>query len=312
MSGSERGRLSLPIGKYFLTEPSAACDYIGVYVCYRQLGRPSRSGEEEKRHNVELADFAHAYPKAALGFSGGVDSSYLLYAGLRAGADWLPVYVRSVFQPAFELADAQRLCRDLGTELTVLDVDILSVPQVRSNPADRCYYCKRALFGRLSDWAASRGISLLLDGNNASDPPTDRPGMRAAAELGVRSPLREAGLTKADIRRLSREAGLFTWDKPAYACLATRIPAGTPLDEGTLDRVERGEAQLREMGYSDLRIRVFHGAARIQLPGDQMAAAVQARERIVSALKPLFDPVLLDLEGRPGGSQECAVKGEKG
>ena len=251
---------------------------------------------------MELADFARAYPKAVLGFSGGVDSAYLLYAGLREGADWRPVYIRSVFQPAFELADAERLCRELGTELTVLDVDILDLPQVRSNPADRCYHCKRALFGRLSAWAESQGIGLILDGNNASDPPSDRPGMRAAAELGVRSPLREAGLTKADIRRLSREAGLFTWDKPAYACLATRVPTGMPLDEDTLRRVERGEALLRDLGFSDLRIRVFHGAARVQLPGDQMAAAVQERERIIAELRPIFDPVLLDLEGRPSGS----------
>ena len=248
---------------------------------------------------MDLNDFARAFPKAVLGYSGGVDSSYLLYAGLRAGADWRPVFIRSAFQPAFELEDAERLCGELGIGLTVLDVDILSVPEVRRNPADRCYYCKRALFGRLSEWAASQGIDLILDGNNASDPPADRPGMRAAAELGVRSPLREAGLTKADIRRLSREAGLFSWNKPAYACLATRIPTDTPLDEETLLRVDRGETLLREMGYNDLRIRVFHGAARIQLPADQMAAAVQAREQLVAELKPLFDPVLLDLEGRP-------------
>ena len=261
---------------------------------------------------MNLEDFARANPKAVLGFSGGVDSSYLLYAGLRAGAEWQPVFIRTVFQPDFELQDAERLCGELGVRLEVLDMDILAVPEVRCNPKDRCYHCKHALFGTLYGWALSRGIDLLLDGNNASDPPGDRPGMRAAAELGVRSPLREAGLTKADIRRLSREAGLFTWNKPAYACLATRIPTDTPLDAETLQRVEQGEALLRDMGYSDLRIRVFHGAARIQLPADQMPSAVQRRKELIAGLSPLFAPVLLDLEGRPVNDDLIEGKGENG
>jgi uncharacterized protein len=248
---------------------------------------------------MKLNDFAREYPSAVIGFSGGVDSAYLLYAGTKAGAEWKPVYIRSVFQPAFELEDAERICRELGVELTVLDVDILAVPEVKSNPGDRCYHCKRALFGRLSAWAAEQGIGLLLDGNNASDPPNDRPGMRAAAEMGVRSPLREAGLTKAEIRRLSREAGLFTWNKPAYACLATRIPTGTALEPETLKKVETGEAALRELGYSDLRIRMYHEAARIQLPADQMCRAAEDRGKILAALRPLFPAVMLDLEGRP-------------
>ena len=248
---------------------------------------------------MELSEFAHQYPKAILGFSGGVDSSYLLYAGRKAGADWRPVYIRTVFQPAFELEDARRICEMLGVELTVLDVDILSYPKVRSNPGNRCYYCKQVLFGRIAEWANSREIMLVLDGNNASDPPEDRPGMMAAKEIGVRSPLREAGLTKPEIRRLSREAGLFTWDKPAYACLATRIPNGTPLDRETLNRVELGEAALRKLGFSDLRIRILHDAARLQFPGAQMGAAVQKREQILNELKPIFPTVLLDLEARP-------------
>ena len=260
---------------------------------------------------MELSDFARAYPNAVLGFSGGVDSSYLLYAGLKNGAKWRPVFVRSVFQPAFELEDAQRVCRELDVELTVLDVDILSVPEVRINPENRCYHCKRALFGRLSMWAAEQGIALLLDGNNASDPPSDRPGMRAAAELGVRSPLREAGLTKEDIRCLSREAGLFTWNKPAYACLATRITTGTALDVETLNKVEKGESALRKLGFSDLRIRVFHGAARIQLPADQIVTASAEREKILAALRPYFPAILLDLENRPNNLNSLPHTGKE-
>ncbi len=248
---------------------------------------------------MDLNEFARLHPRAVLGFSGGVDSAYLLYAGRKAGADWRPVFLRSVFQPAFELEDAQKLCRELGAELTVLDADILSVADVRKNEADRCYHCKHALFSALRNWAAQQGLDCLLDGNNASDPPGDRPGMRAAAELGVLSPLREAGLTKSEIRRLSREAGLFTWDKPAYACLATRVYSGTPLDADTLKRVERGEAALRELGFTDLRIRVFHHAARVQLRQAEMEQALRKRGEILTALKPLFPAVLLDLEERP-------------
>lgn len=248
---------------------------------------------------MELSEFARQYPQAVLGFSGGADSAYLLYAGRREGADWRPVYIRTLFQPAFELEDARRLCVMLGVELTVLEVDILADPKVKSNPPDRCYHCKRALFGHIAEWAGSQGISLILDGNNASDPPEDRPGMRAAKELGVRSPLREAGLTKREIRKLSRDAGLFTWDKPAYACLATRIPTGNVLEAEMLARVEKGEDALRRLGFSDLRIRVLSGAARIQLPGTQMEAAIRRREQILTALKPVFPAVLLDLETRP-------------
>ena len=175
---------------------------------------------------MELQDFFHEHPKAALGFSGGVDSSYLLWAARQCGADVRPYYIKTAFQPEFEFEDAKRLCREIGADLTVLELDALSDPAVAANLADRCYHCKRNLFGTLAARALADGYTLLLDGTNASDDAGDRPGMRALRELSVRSPLRECGLTKARIRALSREAGLFTWDKPAYACLATRVPTG--------------------------------------------------------------------------------------
>ena len=249
---------------------------------------------------MELREFARQYPRAAVGFSGGVDSAYLLYAGLKEGADWHPVYIRSVFQPAFELEDVKRLCTMLGADLTILEADILSNPNVRSNPSDRCYYCKQVLFGLVAEWAREQGIPLVLDGNNASDPPEDRPGMRAAKELGVRSPLREAGLTKTMIRKLSREAGLFTWNKPAYACLATRVPVGSPIDAETLIKVDESEAALRKMGFSDFRVRIIQNAAKLQLTENQMGTAIEKREQILNVLKPFFSEVMLDLNVRPG------------
>ena len=247
---------------------------------------------------MTLEQFFQENPRCALGFSGGVDSAYLLYAGVKAGADIRPYFIKTVFQPAFELADAQKLAQGLGVEVTVLELDALADPRVAANPADRCYYCKQNLFRTLKDRAIADGYPVLLDGTNASDEAGDRPGMRALAELSVRSPLRECGLTKAEIRARSREAGLFTWDKPAYACLATRVPAGEAITAETLARVEGAEDALFRLGYTDFRVRVFHGAARLQLPRGQMERAVREAETIQAALKPYFTPILLDLEGR--------------
>ena len=207
---------------------------------------------------MELRDFFQECPKVALGFSGGVDSAYLLYAALDHGAQVRPYFIKTAFQPQFELEDARRLCAQLGVELTVLELDVLQIPGVVENPPDRCYHCKRALFGRLRQQAQADGYTVLIDGTNASDDAGDRPGMRALGELSVRSPLRECGISKAQVRALSKEAGLFTWDKPAYACLATRVPTREAITPETLRKVEAAEEALFSLGYSDLRVRVFH------------------------------------------------------
>ena len=247
---------------------------------------------------MTLEQFFQENPRCALGFSGGVDSAYLLYAGVKAGADIRPYFIKTAFQPAFELADARKLAEGLGVEVTVLELDALADPRVAANPADRCYFCKQNLFRTLKERAIADGYPVLLDGTNASDEAGDRPGMRALTELSVRSPLRECGLTKAEIRARSREAGLFTWDKPAYACLATRVPAGETITAETLARVEGAEDALFRLGYTDFRVRVFHSAARLQLPRGQMERAVREAEELRQALKPYFTPILLDLEGR--------------
>ena len=247
---------------------------------------------------MELKEFFKKYPHAALGFSGGVDSAYLLYAGKKYGADIRPYFIKTAFQPEFELRDAIRLAKELDVGLTVIRHDILAEECVAENPADRCYYCKSALFHALKKQAVEDGYNVLLDGTNASDEASDRPGMKAIRELEVLSPLRECGLTKGEIRRLSREAGLFTWEKPSYACLATRVPAGNPLTAEILAKIEKGEDTLTAMGFSDFRIRVFHDAARLQLPESQLKLAVQKREELLKILKPHFPTVLLDLETR--------------
>lgn len=247
---------------------------------------------------MTLTEFFHQNQKAAIAFSGGVDSAYLLYAALQSGADVRAYYVKSAFQPQFELDDARRLAETLSADMRVLDVDILADETVAANPPDRCYHCKRRIFSAIASAAAADGYTLLLDGTNASDDAGDRPGMRALRELSVRSPLRECGLTKPEIRRLSREAGLFTWDKPAYACLATRVPAGEQLTAEKLENTERAEDFLFSLGFTDFRVRLFNGAARLQLPAEQLPRLLERRAEILSELKKTYSTVMLDLEVR--------------
>ena len=247
---------------------------------------------------TELQQFFRDHPKAAMAFSGGVDSAYLLYTAAACGADIRPYYVKSVFQPAFELEDARRLADQLRLPLTVLELDVLAAPHVAVNPPDRCYYCKRAMFQRISDQARRDGYPLVIDGTNASDIVEERPGLRALREQGVRSPLREAGLSKAEIRGLSNRVGLFTWNKPAYACLATRIAPGEPITSQALERVEAAESALGVLGFEDFRVRVQGRGAKLQLKGHQMEMAVRRREEVVKALSPYFTTIVLDLEGR--------------
>ena len=247
---------------------------------------------------MTLQQYFAALPKAAVAFSGGTDSALLLWAARQYGCDVRAYYVKTAFQPAFELADARRLADSLGVPMTVVELDILAVPQAAANGPRRCYYCKRALFTRLRQAAAADGYPVLLDGTNASDDAGDRPGMAALRELEVRSPLRECGISKAEVRRLSRQAGLFTWQKPAYACLATRVPTGTAITADALQKVEQAESALTSLGFADFRVRLLEGCARIQLTEAQLPRAVEQRTAILEALGPLFPAVLLDLNAR--------------
>lgn len=244
---------------------------------------------------MDLQTFFNENQEVALGFSGGVDSSYLLYAAKQWAQRVGAYYIKTSFQPEFEFTDARRLAEELGVELRVIRADILLNEAVARNPADRCYHCKTALFSLLGTEAARDGFPLLIDGTNASDDAGDRPGMRALRELSVRSPLRECGITKAEVRRLSREAGLFTWDKPAYACLATRIPTGQAITAELLEKVEGAEDRLFSLGFTDFRVRILGDGARLQLPENQLEQALRQREEICRRLEPYFKTVMLDL-----------------
>ena len=248
---------------------------------------------------MTIQEFFRNNPIAAIAFSGGVDSAWLLHEAAAYAQKTGAYFVQTPFQPDFELADAQETAKKINVPLTVLEFDILTVPEAAANPPDRCYHCKRALFTRLLEAARVDGFPLVLDGCNASDDAADRPGMRALRELGVRSPLRECGITKAEVRRLAKEAGLPVWNKPSYACLATRIPAGTAITAEDLARVSRGEGALMERGFSDFRLRLRGADGLLQVREEQMSLARQLLPELQTGLAADFRHIVLDDAPRP-------------
>lgn len=247
---------------------------------------------------MDLPAFFQQNPKTAIAFSGGVDSAYLLYAAKRWGKETCAYFARSAFQPEFEWEDARRLAEELEVPLRVIPLDILADEAVVANGEDRCYHCKKRIFAAIAQAAAADGYPVLLDGTNASDDEGDRPGMRALREMAVRSPLRECGITKEQVRQRSKEAGLFTWNKPAYACLATRIPTGQPITGEQLAATERAENYLFSLGFTDFRVRRLGRNAKLQFRQEQMEQVLAHREQILAALKADYDQVWLDLEAR--------------
>ena len=247
---------------------------------------------------MTLREFFTEHPRAALAFSGGADSSYLLWAGLQWAERLGVYYVKSPFQPAFEYRDALRLAEELGAEVTVLWADPLCDPKVAANPANRCYFCKKIIMAAIREAAKRDGFDLVIDGTNASDDIADRPGYRALGEEGVLSPLRLCGITKEALREQSREAGLFTWDKPAYACLATRIPTGETITAEKLRAVEESEDTLFRMGFTDFRVRTKDGRAKLQFIAGQHEEAARRLDEIRTALAPYYAEVSLDPEPR--------------
>lgn len=247
---------------------------------------------------MNLKEFFIKHPCVAVAFSGGVDSAYLLYAAKKYAKKVCAYYVKSEFQPQFELDDAIKLAKELDAEMKIINLHILSVPCVKENPIDRCYYCKKAIFSAIITQAEKDGFKILLDGTNASDDEKDRPGVKALCELSVLSPLKQAGLTKADIRKLSKKAGLFTWDKPAYACLATRVATGEEITIKKLSATESAEDYLLSLGFKDFRIRLKNGVGKIQINEEQLPRLLENRKRILENLKKHYDCVVLDLEVR--------------
>ncbi len=247
---------------------------------------------------MRLEEFFKENPRLAVAFSGGVDSAYLLYEASRLAREVKAYYVKTAFQPDFELEDARRFAKLYGINMSIIELDVLECERVILNPANRCYYCKQIIFDAIWKAAVSEGFEVLADGTNASDDADDRPGMKALQELKVLSPLRLCALTKNEIRQRSKQAGLFTHDKPAYACLATRIRTGEVITADKLKAAETSEKLLFSLGIKNLRVRRVKDAARIQVPAQYMETVIKNREKIVGELKKYYSDITLDLEAR--------------
>ena len=251
-----------------------------------------------------------------LAVSGGVDSSLLLYLAARAAADRGSKLYALTFDtnlhPRTDMEAARRTAAEAGVPLRVIPVDELAeLPQIRRNPPDRCYLCKRALFENIQRIASKNGFSCVVEGSNLDDNQDYRPGHRAIAELGIKSPLRDAGLTKAEIRQLSHELGLPTWDKPSYACLASRFVYGEAITPEKLSMVEQAEQYLMDQGFRQMRVRVHGNLARVEvLPEDiPRLLSDELRRSVSDRLKGLgFSYVTLDLAGFRSGSMNEVLK----
>jgi len=252
--------------------------------------------------------------RVVVAFSAGVDSTYLLALAVETlGADnVLAAMGISPSLAAREHAAGSDLARQIGAELVEIATGELDDPNYAANPARRCFYCKQDLFTRLGALAAERGYDVVLSGANADDTGDFRPGMEAASELGVRSPLLEAALTKADIRAASQRMNLPTWNKPAMACLASRVPYGQVITADKLSQVDQAEALLKDLGLIAVRVRHHGQVARIEVPAAELGRVVELRETIAPALKALgFAYVTLDLQGFRSGSMNEVLDSKK-
>ncbi len=254
--------------------------------------------------SLELAP----YDRMAIAFSGGVDSTFLVWFATKVLLkNVLPVLMVTPLASGRECQEARETARQLELTLEELKVDVLIHDDVAGNSRNRCYACKRAMVSALSDFAKNRGYSVVLDGTNADDLSEYRPGRRAAHELGVLSPLILAGFSKPIIRELSRLVGLPNWNKPSQACLATRVPYGCGLTRELLERIERAEAFLLELGCTQVRVRVHDLMARIELYPEDFPLMFEPgiRQRLVEYFNELgFAQVSLDLAGYRSGSAD--------
>ncbi len=248
----------------------------------------------------------------AVAFSGGVDSTFLLAAAHEElGHRVLAVTAAPVFVPARELGEAEAFCVSRGIRQVVIPAGELNIDGVRHNPPDRCYHCKKEIFGKIIAAARSEGIDAVAEGSNMDDTGDYRPGMRAVRELGVLSPLLDAELGKAEIRELSRELGLPTWDKPSFACLASRFTYGETITDGKLAMVDRAEQLLLDLGFRQFRVRVHGTLARIEVLPKEISRFTDdaLRRQVCAALKEYgFSYVTLDLAGYRTGSMNEGLK----
>jgi len=262
---------------------------------------------------TELITILKGMQSAVLAYSGGVDSTFLLKALQNSGIRTLAVTAVSEITPLNDLHIANEMTAGLGIEHRIIETDELSIEEFVRNTPERCFFCKDELYKKLSDIAISEGYMFVLDGSNGDDTQDYRPGMKAAAKYNVRSPLIEASLSKKDIRELSRQLDLSTWDKPSSPCLATRFPYGRRITKGALERVGKAEDFLRGLGFHEVRVRVHDMVARIEVREEEIGLLLisERRSLISEKLKSFgYRFVSLDLDGYRTGSMNRMLEKE--
>lgn len=268
---------------------------------------------EEKREALLGRIAEYALEDMIIAFSGGVDSSLLLKlacdAVVKTGKKVYGILLHTMLHPKAELKEAESVAKEAGALFRVLRIDELEGAGIEENPVDRCYRCKRYLFRELQKEAELLGVSRILEGTNEDDLHVYRPGIRAVRELGIVSPLADAGLTKADVRRFAGEYGISVSEKPSTPCLATRFPYGVRLTYEAMRKVEQGESYLRSLGLGNVRLRVHGNLARLEVDTDDIGRVTERREDIAGYLKNLgYNYVTLDLEGFRTGSMDESVR----
>lgn len=267
----------------------------------------------EKKERLKALFAEYGKQDVCVAFSGGVDSSLVLVlaceAAKKTGKKVYAVTMDTVLHPKADLSIAREVLAKTEAVHQVLSLDELAVPEIRFNPKNRCYLCKKALYQKMLAFAREKGISTLLEGSNEDDLHVYRPGLLAVRELGVKSPLAEAGVTKAEVRSLAAQYGIVVAKRPSAPCMATRLPYGAELDLGLLKRIDEAEEALRGLGLYNVRVRVHGENLRLEVDMESIAVVLEHREQIVSRLKKVgCTYITLDLEGFRSGSMDVVLQ----